>query len=84
MHKRQNFSNKQVYNTINNHKKTTLLKHPKCYTDVCIDGKWFHYDHCGTHVYMLKGGAQAQFELSVEPSTEIELIKQIKQLTCFW
>jgi len=31
-----------------------LKKDPRCYTDVCIDGKWYHYDHCSTHVYMLK------------------------------
>ncbi len=57
----------------------TLLRNPKCYTDVCIDGKWYHYDHCGTQVYMLKGGAEAFFELDSEPVTENELIEQIKQ-----
>ncbi|MGF1902264.1 hypothetical protein [Aliivibrio sifiae] len=61
----------------------TLLRNPKCYTDVCIDGKWYHYDHCGTTVYMLKGGTSAEFNLGSEPLTEGELIDQIKQLTAF-
>ncbi len=61
----------------------TLVKNPKCYTDVCIDGKWYHYDHCGTRVYMLKGGASAEFDLNSEPLTEGELINQIKQISPF-
>lgn len=61
----------------------TLLRNPKCYTDVCINGKWFHYDHCGTTVYMLKGGASAEFNLDSEPVTEGDLINQIKQLNAF-
>ena len=61
----------------------TLLRNPKCYTDVCIDGKWYHYDHCVTRVYMLKGGASAEFDLNSEPLTEGELINQIKQISPF-
>ena len=61
----------------------TLLRNPKCYTDVCINGKWFHYVHCGTTVYMLKGGASAEFNLDSEPVTEGDLINQIKQLNAF-
>lgn len=37
-----------------------LERDPRCYTDVCIDGKWYHYDHCSTHVYMLMGGRGAE------------------------
>lgn len=59
----------------------TLLRNPKCYTDVCINGKWYHYDHCGTTVYMLKGGASAEFALDSEPLTEDELIDKIKQIS---
>ena len=33
-----------------------LIRNPKCYTDVCIDGTWYHYDHCGSTVYSLAGG----------------------------
>lgn len=29
-----------------------LKQDPRCYTDVCVGGKWFHYDHCGTKAYM--------------------------------
>ncbi len=35
-----------------------LKRDPRCYTDLCIDGKWYHYDHCSTQVYMLMGGAR--------------------------
>ncbi|MCF8778368.1 hypothetical protein LZU85_06105 [Vibrio sp. IRLE0018] len=52
-----------------------LKQDPSCYTDVCIDGKWYHYDHCGTTAYMLKGGSSEEIKLSREPSTENELIE---------
>ena len=42
-----------------------LKRDPRCYTDVCIDGKWYHYDHCSTHVYMLMGGAAPRDRKSV-------------------
>ncbi len=29
---------------------------PNCYTDLCINGKWFHYDHGELSVFMLNGG----------------------------
>ncbi|MGY5451668.1 hypothetical protein ACVFI8_12090 [Agarivorans sp. MS3-6] len=51
-----------------------LIQDPRCYTDVCIDGQWFHYDHCGTSAYMLKGGVSAGIELEKIPATENELI----------
>ncbi|WP_117232588.1 hypothetical protein [Vibrio maerlii] len=51
-----------------------LKRDPKCYTDVCIDGKWFHYDHCSTHAYMLRGGASVEMKLERVPITESELI----------
>ncbi|WP_105054946.1 hypothetical protein [Aliivibrio sifiae] len=47
----------------------TLLRNPKCYTDVCIDGRWYHYDHCGITIYMLRGGASTEFTLGSEPIT---------------
>ncbi|ELA8098911.1 hypothetical protein HJ201_24445 [Vibrio parahaemolyticus] len=52
-----------------------LKKDPRCYTDVCIDGKWFHYDHCTTTAYMLKGGAPYYVELNKVPQSENELIE---------
>ncbi|ENK2093236.1 hypothetical protein AB3A53_002055 [Vibrio vulnificus] len=52
-----------------------LKQDPRCYTDVCIEGKWYHYDHCGTTAYMLKGGCSEEIQLSREPSTESELIE---------
>ncbi|CAH7133853.1 conserved hypothetical protein [Vibrio chagasii] len=55
-----------------------LKQDPKCYTDVCVDGKWFHYDHCGTQAYMLKGGSSAVIELAKEPSTEGELVEMLQ------
>lgn len=56
-----------------------LKKDPRCYTDVCIDGRWFHHDHCTTRVYMLKGGAECELELAKTPSTEDELVHLINQ-----
>ncbi|MFA0411157.1 hypothetical protein AB4505_23650 [Vibrio splendidus] len=55
-----------------------LKQDPRCYTDVCVDGKWFHYDHCGTLAYMLKGGASAVIELAREPATEGELVEMLQ------
>ncbi len=51
-----------------------LKRDPRCYTDVCIDGKWFHYDHCSTNAYMLRGGASLEMQLERVPETESELI----------
>ncbi|MCZ8488463.1 hypothetical protein O9992_17995 [Vibrio lentus] len=56
----------------------TLKQDPRCYTDVCVDGRWFHYDHCRTQAYMLKGGSSAVFELSKEPATEGELVEMLQ------
>lgn len=52
-----------------------LKQDPRCYTDVCLEGKWYHYDHCGTTAYMLKGGSPEEIELANEPATESELIE---------
>lgn len=46
-----------------------LKRDPRCYTDVCIDGKWYHYDHGSTNVYMLMGGAAPSLQLAYEPSS---------------
>ncbi|WP_159652656.1 hypothetical protein [Vibrio atypicus] len=54
-----------------------LKKDSRCYTDVCINGKWFHHDHLTSTVYMLKGGADCKVELSKTPETEAELIDLI-------
>lgn len=50
-----------------------LIKDPRCYTDMCLDGKWFHHDHCTPTVYMLRGGDPVQLNLSRVPETENEL-----------
>jgi hypothetical protein len=55
-----------------------LLRNPRCYTDVCIDGTWYHYDHCGSKVYSLCGGAGPELDLAREPETEGELISLIQ------
>ncbi|WED22173.1 hypothetical protein L3Q72_01770 [Vibrio sp. JC009] len=55
-----------------------LKQDPRCYTDVCIDGRWYHYDHCGKKAYMLWGGSAPQLELEREPKTEDELIELLK------
>lgn len=57
-----------------------LIQNPRCYTDVCIEGKWFHYDHCGTKVYMLKGGNAPEFDLAAEPTTEEELYTYLEPI----
>lgn len=51
-----------------------LKKDKRCYTDVCLSGKWFHYDHCTANVFMLRGGSPSYFELAHVPETESELI----------
>lgn len=56
-----------------------LKQDPRCYTDVCVEGRWYHYDHCGTKAYMLWGGAAPQVDLGREPKTEEELVELLKQ-----
>ncbi|WP_047042068.1 hypothetical protein [Vibrio mexicanus] len=51
-----------------------LKQDPRCYTDVCVNGKWYHHDHCTTTAYMLRGGSSSHVELAKMPSTESELI----------
>ena len=58
-----------------------LKKDPRCYTDVCVDGLWYHYDHCSTKAYILRGGASPEVELTKEPQTESELIVMLKNLS---
>jgi hypothetical protein len=48
-----------------------LLMQPKCYTDICLHGKWFHHDHGSTSAYML--GSREIFELEMMPTTDEEL-----------
>jgi hypothetical protein len=48
-----------------------LLMQPKCYTDVCLHGKWFHHDHGETSAYML--GSRLIFDLGMMPTTDEEL-----------
>lgn len=55
----------------------TLKQDSRCYTDVCVNGKWFHHDHGTATAYMLKGGASALIELDKMPTTEGELIDLI-------
>ncbi|MBM7036575.1 hypothetical protein [Vibrio ulleungensis] len=55
-----------------------LKQDPRCYTDVCVDGLWYHYDHCGTRAYVLRGGSSPEINFSSEPKTEQELIELIK------
>jgi|GEM_PF-3760348 len=50
---------------------------PNCYTDLCINGKWFHYDHGETSVFMLNGGDPLTFELESLPTTEDELERHL-------
>lgn len=57
-----------------------LKQDPRCYSDVCVNGKWFHYDHCTTNAYMLKGGASPLFELAKMPTTENELIDLLSEI----
>lgn len=57
-----------------------LKNDPRCYTDLCIDGKWFHYDHCTTRAYMLKGGSSPEVELAKIPTTESELVELLNDV----
>jgi hypothetical protein len=57
-----------------------LIQDPKCYTDVCVNGKWFHHDHCTTIAYMLKGGASSNIELAKMPATENELVDLLTEI----
>lgn len=58
-----------------------LKQDPRCYTDVCVNGRWFHYDHCGTKAYMLKGGASPEIDLGREPTSENDLIDMLQNLS---
>lgn len=51
----------------------------KCYTDVCLDGKWYHHDHLTDKAYMLKGGGSQSFNLAKVPSTEDELVELLTE-----
>ncbi|MEZ9914138.1 hypothetical protein BCS93_11790 [Vibrio breoganii] len=57
-----------------------LKQDPRCYTDVCVNGLWYHYDHCGTKAYVLKGGTSPSVDFHKEPKTEDELVDMIKAL----
>lgn len=57
-----------------------LKQDARCYTDICVNGLWYHYDHCTTHAYLLKGGAGPSFKLTTEPKTEEELVTLLKQI----
>ncbi|MGF1759275.1 hypothetical protein L4D76_15295 [Photobacterium sagamiensis] len=58
-----------------------LKQDTKCYTDVCVNGFWYHYDHCGTKVYILRGGASPEIQLATEPKTEGELIIMLENIS---
>jgi hypothetical protein len=57
-----------------------LKQDPRCYTDVCVNGLWYHYDHCSTKAYVLRGGASPEINLDTEPKTESELISMLEDL----
>lgn len=54
---------------------------PNCYTDICVNGKWFHYDHGDTSAYMLNGGSPITFDLGGKPTTEAELEEYLTIIT---
>ncbi|WED29227.1 hypothetical protein L3V77_17505 [Vibrio sp. DW001] len=58
-----------------------LKQDPRCYTDVCVNGLWYHYDHCGIKAYVLRGGASPEIMLEREPKTENELVLMLKNMT---
>jgi len=58
-----------------------LKKDPKCYTDVCVNGFWYHHDHGSTKAYVLRGGASPEVLLEREPNTEDELVSMLRNLT---
>ncbi|GIU41526.1 hypothetical protein TUM4438_06020 [Shewanella sairae] len=54
---------------------------PNCYTDLCVNGKWFHYDHGENSVFMLNGSAPVTFELNSLPKTEGELEMHLEAIS---
>lgn len=58
-----------------------LKKCPRCYTDVCVNGLWYHYDHLGTTAYCLRGGTSPEVQLEHVPQTEEELISMLESIT---
>ncbi|GAA5213358.1 hypothetical protein ACFSJ3_03805 [Corallincola platygyrae] len=59
----------------------TLKQDPRCYTNVCVGGLWYHYDHCSTRAYVLRGGATPEVTLEREPRTEEELVNMLQSMT---
>lgn len=57
-----------------------LKQDPRCYTDICINGKWYHHDHCTATAYRLMGGLSPRFELSKIPMTENELVDLLSEI----
>ncbi|MDO6620986.1 MULTISPECIES: hypothetical protein [unclassified Shewanella] len=56
---------------------------PNCYTDVCINGKWFHYDHNKQAAFMLNGSDPLSIELEITPTTEAELEAHLASIATF-
>ncbi|AQS39192.1 hypothetical protein Sps_04077 [Shewanella psychrophila] len=54
---------------------------PHCYTDLCINGKWFHYDHGEMSVFMFNGSSPLSFELDAMPTTEGELEMHLNNIS---
>lgn len=50
----------------------------KCYTDLCLEGKWYHHDHLTNKAYMLNGGHSISIDLAKVPTTEDELVDLLK------
>lgn len=53
----------------------------KCYTDLCLDGKWYHHDHLTDKAYVLNGGSSLLINLSKVPQTEDELVSLLSDVT---
>lgn len=57
-----------------------LIKDKRCYTDMCLRGKWFHHDHCTATAFMLRGGDPANYLFSKVPETEDELLDLLSDI----
>ncbi|WP_144212482.1 hypothetical protein [Shewanella donghaensis] len=56
---------------------------PNCYTELCINGRWFHYNHDKKSVFMLNGSNPLSFELEIAPTTEEELEAHLTNIAAF-
>ncbi|WP_394130056.1 hypothetical protein [Shewanella maritima] len=58
-----------------------LKKCTRCYTNVCVNGRWFHHDHLTDTAFMLNGSDPINVKLPDVPTTENELVDMLHEHT---